>query len=69
MTAAIAALAPSARIALYIMRSPRLGGHMSEISEVQDDQPRVAAERWARMRRKLVESALLVFAENGYPLH
>jgi AcrR family transcriptional regulator len=42
---------------------------MSEISEVQDDQPRVAAERWARMRRKLVESALLVFAENGYPLH
>ena len=30
-----------------------------------DHRPRVAAERRARMRRKLVESALLVFAEKG----
>lgn len=31
----------------------------------KDHRPRVAAERRARMRRKLVESALLVFAEKG----
>lgn len=31
----------------------------------QDHRPRVAAERRARMRRTLVESALLVFAEKG----
>lgn len=30
-----------------------------------DHRPRVAAEKRARMRRKLVESALLVFAEKG----
>ncbi len=30
-----------------------------------DHRPRVAAERRARMRRKLVESALFVFAEKG----
>jgi len=30
-----------------------------------DHRPRVAAERRARMRRKLVESALLVFAGKG----
>ena len=34
-------------------------------SAVHDHRPRVAAERRARMRRKLVESALLVFAERG----
>ena len=32
---------------------------------LNDHRPRVAAERRARMRRKLVESALLVFAEKG----
>ena len=30
-----------------------------------DHRPRVAAERRTRMRRKLVESALFVFAEKG----
>jgi AcrR family transcriptional regulator len=34
-------------------------------SPSKDHRPRVAAERRARMRRKLVESALLVFAEKG----
>jgi len=38
---------------------------MLESSEIQDHRPRVAAERRARMRRKLVESALLVLAEKG----
>jgi len=36
---------------------------MLEKSAAKDHRPRVAAERRARMRRKLVESALLVFAE------
>ena len=31
----------------------------------EDHRTRVAAEKRARMRRKLVESALLVFAEKG----
>src|SRR5262245_48241463 len=35
------------------------------LDEPKDHRPRVAAERRARMRRKLVESALLVFAEKG----
>ena len=34
-------------------------------SAPSDHRPRVAAEKRARMRRKLVESALLVFAEKG----
>jgi len=38
---------------------------MLEASVANDHRPRVAAERRARMRRKLVESALLVFAEKG----
>ncbi len=38
---------------------------MREASVPNDHRPRVAAERRARMRRKLVESALLVFAEKG----
>ena len=38
---------------------------MLESSVATDHRPRVAAERRARMRRKLVESALLVFAEKG----
>ena len=38
---------------------------MLEKSAAKDHRPRVAAERRARMRRKLVESALLVFAEKG----
>src|SRR5579883_2750479 len=32
---------------------------------LEDHRPRVAAERRARMRRALVEAALLVFAEKG----
>jgi AcrR family transcriptional regulator len=40
--------------------------HMPATASAQSDhRPRVAAERRARMRRKLVESALLVFAEKG----
>ncbi len=31
----------------------------------EDHRPRVAAEKRARMRRKLIENALLVFAEKG----
>ena len=38
---------------------------MLESPVATDHRPRVAAERRARMRRKLVESALLVFAEKG----
>ena len=38
---------------------------MLESSALPDHRTRVAAERRARMRRKLVESALLVFAEKG----
>lgn len=38
---------------------------MLETTVANDHRPRVAAERRARMRRKLVESALLVFAEKG----
>ena len=38
---------------------------MLELPVAIDHRPRVAAERRARMRRKLVESALLVFAEKG----
>ena len=38
---------------------------MLESSVFPDHRTRVAAERRARMRRKLVESALLVFAEKG----
>ena len=38
---------------------------MLEAFVPHDHRPRVAAERRARMRRKLVESALLVFAEKG----
>ena len=38
---------------------------MLESPIATDHRPRVAAERRARMRRKLVESALLVFAEKG----
>ncbi len=38
---------------------------MLEATVPNDHRPRVAAERRARMRRKLVESALLVFAEKG----
>jgi len=38
---------------------------MLEASVANDHRPRVAAERRARMQRKLVESALLVFAEKG----
>ena len=38
---------------------------MLDTSVPNDHRPRVAAERRARMRRKLVESALLVFAEKG----
>ena len=38
---------------------------MLEASVANDHRPRVAAERRARMRRKLVESAVLVFAEKG----
>jgi len=38
---------------------------MLEAPVPNDHRPRVAAERRARMRRKLVESALLVFAEKG----
>ena len=38
---------------------------MLETPVATDHRPRVAAERRARMRRKLVESALLVFAEKG----
>ena len=38
---------------------------MLESSVAIDHRPRVAAERRARMRRKLVESALLVFADKG----
>lgn len=38
---------------------------MPEASIREDHRPRVAAEKRARMRRKLVESALLVFAEKG----
>ena len=38
---------------------------MLEAFVPNDHRPRVAAERRARMRRKLVESALLVFAEKG----
>ena len=38
---------------------------MLESSVFPDHRPRVAAERRARMHRKLVESALLVFAEKG----
>jgi len=38
---------------------------MLESSVPRDHRTRVAAERRARMRRKLVESALLVFAEKG----
>ena len=38
---------------------------MFEVSEIQDHRPRVAAERRARMRRKLIESALSVLAAKG----
>ena len=38
---------------------------MLELSVFPDHRTRVAAERRARMHRKLVESALLVFAEKG----
>jgi len=38
---------------------------MLDAPVANDHRPRVAAERRARMRRKLVESALLVFAEKG----
>ncbi len=38
---------------------------MLELPVAIDHRPRVAAERRARMRSKLVESALLVFAEKG----
>ena len=38
---------------------------MLDSPPLKDHRPRVAAERRARMRRKLVESALLVFAEKG----
>jgi len=38
---------------------------MLESPVATDHRPRVAAERRTRMRRKLVESALLVFAEKG----
>ena len=38
---------------------------MLELSVFPDHRTRVAADRRARMRRKLVESALLVFAEKG----
>ena len=38
---------------------------MQDSPTPKDHRPRVAAERRARMRRKLVESALLVFAEKG----
>ena len=38
---------------------------MLESSALPDHRTRVAAERRARMHRKLVESALLVFAEKG----
>lgn len=33
--------------------------------EFQDHRPRVAAERRARMRRRLIESAMIVFAQRG----
>lgn len=33
---------------------------------VEDHRVRVAAERRARMKRRLIESALLVFAEKGF---
>ena len=38
---------------------------MLDAPTAKDHRPRVAAERRARMRRKLVESALFVFAEKG----
>lgn len=38
---------------------------MSRAEKARDHRPRVAAERRARMRRTLVEAALLVFAEMG----
>jgi AcrR family transcriptional regulator len=38
---------------------------MPEGSIREDHRPRVAAERRARMQRKLIENALLVFAEKG----
>ena len=37
----------------------------TRLRPAEDHRPRVAAEKRARMRRKLVESALLVFAEKG----
>ncbi len=38
---------------------------MTSAARIEDHRPRVAAERRARMRRTLVEAALLVFAEKG----
>jgi AcrR family transcriptional regulator len=38
---------------------------MARAARLKDHRPRVAAERRARMRRTLVEAALLVFAEKG----
>ena len=38
---------------------------MTSALKIEDHRPRVAAERRARMRRTLVEAALLVFAEKG----
>jgi AcrR family transcriptional regulator len=38
---------------------------MTSTARIEDHRPRVAAERRARMRRTLVEAALLVFAEKG----
>ena len=38
---------------------------MTRATRIEDHRPRVAAERRARMRRTLVEAALLVFAEKG----
>jgi AcrR family transcriptional regulator len=38
---------------------------MSQSPAAKDHRPRVAAERRKRMRRKLLESALLVFAQKG----
>lgn len=38
---------------------------MTKTATIKDHRTRVGAERRARMRRKLVESALLVFAERG----
>ncbi len=56
---------PVPRCAIIAPSTKLLFPKMPADSEFQDHRPRVAAERRARMRRRLIESAMIVFAQRG----